>query len=276
MPPLSRTEHESLTAIGESGHKIAGLRRVHCSYHKCLTVYFEKVLKGMAGSLLGLSGGYKHFNSRLATFYRDGHDFAVSSINNHRIDLDRFEDVRVTRFVRDPRDLIVSGYFFHKQSSEAWCDVVDPTTEDWSVVNGVVPEALADARRPRSFREFLNEVSLEEGLLAELAFRRRHFEGMRTWSSDDHRIKLFRYEDVLDREVEIFDQIFRFYELPFAARRVGLYYASRFRASKAIHRSDHIRDPRIGQWREVFTEAVTKRFDDQYGDLIEMLGYAHR
>jgi hypothetical protein len=255
--------------------QIRGFRRVHCSYHKCLTVYFEKVLKRMVQTPFALAGGYRHFDSRLDAFYRDCGDYAVASINNHVLDLDRFENIRVTRFVRDPRDLIVSGYFFHKRSTESWCDVVDPTDEDWKVVGGVVPEVLGRRGGRESFREYLNDVSLEEGLLAELDFRRGHFESMRAWPKGDRRVEVFRYEDVLGREGEIFDRIFRFYELPFVARRIGLHYAHRFRATgRTSLSSDHIRDPRIGQWREVFTQAVTRRFDDEYGDLIERLGYA--
>ena len=273
-PKTEISQSESLAA-DTSPAQIGGLRRVHCSYHKCLTVYFEKVLKRMVRTPFGLAGGYRHFDSQLDAFYRDCEDYAVASINNHVLDLDRFENVRVTRFVRDPRDLIVSGYFFHKHSTESWSEVVDPTNEDWKVVAGVVPEAMVGRGGRESFREYLNDVSPGEGLLAELAFRRGHFESMRAWPKHDRRVELIRYEDVLGREGEIFDRIFRFYILPFIARRIGLHYAHRFRAAgRTSLRSGHIRDPRIGQWREVFTQTVTQRFDDEYGDLIERLGYA--
>ncbi len=147
------------------------MRRVHCSYHKCLTVYFGRVLKRMASAPFGLAGGYRHFASRLDDFYRDCSGLGVASVNNHALDLDRFDEIRVTRFVPDPRDLLVSGYFFHKQSREDWSRVSHPTDADWVVVNGVVPESVKATGS--SYRDYLNEVSLEEGLLAELAFRRR-------------------------------------------------------------------------------------------------------
>ena len=192
-------------------------------------------------------------------------------VHGHSLDLDRFDDVRVTRFVRDPRDLIVSGYFYHERSAEPWCDIVDPIEKGWVDAPGTFDAEIAPRR---SLAQYLNEVSLEDGLLAELGLRRRAFEGMRAWVEDDPRVVLFRYEEILGNEAEIFDRIFRFYELPFASRQLGLHYARRFRAAKRSHRSDHIRDPRGGQWREVFTPAFTKRFNDQYGDLIEILGYA--
>lgn len=250
--------------------QIGGRRRVHCSYHKCLTAYFRKVVSRLFRSPFGPDGEYRHFDSRIDEFYHDCEKYAVASVNNHVLDLDRFEDIRVTRFVRDPRDLIVSGYFYHKRSVEPWCDVVSPTKEDWVVVNGTIPEALPERR---SFAQFLNEVSLEEGLLAELEFRRRHFESMRAWGADDPRVEVFRYEEILGNEAEIFDRVFRFLELPFSARQIGLHYARKFRAAKSSSRGGHIRDPRSGQWRTLFTRTVTKKFNDEYGDLAEKFGY---
>lgn len=257
------------------GMRISGRRRVHCSYHKCLTAYFKKVVSGMYRAPFGPRGAYRHFDSRIDAFYRDCEEVEIASLNNHVLELDRFEDIRVTRFVRDPRDLVVSGYFYHKRSAEPWCGIVSPTGEEWSVVNGTIPEALGGRR---SFAQYLNEASLEDGLLAELEFRRRHFESMRAWSADDPRVEVFRYEDVLGNESEVFDRIFRFFELPFGARQIGLHYARKFRARKfrAANRSKrggHIRDPRSGQWREVFTPGVTRKFNEAYGDLIEKLGY---
>jgi hypothetical protein len=251
--------------------KIGGRRRVHCSYHKCLTSYFQKVASRLFRSSFGPLGDYRHFNSRIDEFYRDCEKYAVASVNNQVLDLDRFEDVRVTRFVRDPRDLVVSGYFYHKRSAEPWCEVVAPTKEDWAIVNGTIPDALLGRR---SFAQYLNEVSLEEGLLAELEFRRRHFESMSRWRDDDSRIEVFRYEEILGNETEVFDRIFRFFELPFSARQIGLHYVRKFRAGNRSGRGDHIRDPRSGQWRDHFTPAVTAKFNQEYGDLLDRLGYS--
>lgn len=172
--------------------------------------------------------------------------------------------------MRDPRDLIVSGYFYHKRSAERWCEIVAPTKEEWAVVNGTIPGALTGRR---SFAGYLNEVSVEEGLLAEMEFRRCHFEGKRSWRDDDPRVEVFRYEEILGNESEVFDRIFRFYGIPFVSRKIGLHYAHKFRAANRASRAGHIRDPRGGQWREHFTPLVAARFNQEYGDLIEKLGY---
>jgi hypothetical protein len=232
-------------------------------------VYFQKVVGRMCRSPLGPGGPYRHFNGRIDEFYRECESHVIASVNNHALDLDRFDDVRVTRFIRDPRDLIVSGYFYHKRSAEKWCDIVDPGEQGWLDRPGQTAAASAG----RSFARYLNDESLEDGLLAELGFRRRHFDSMRRWNASDPRVELFRYEEILGNEVEVFDRIFRFYELPFYSRGIGRHYARKFCASKRASRSTHIRDARAGQWRKIFTSKVVNRFNDEFGDLLEALGY---
>ena len=102
-----------LLVIPQAPHpiRIRGRRLVQCGYHKCLTMYFRKVFgRTLRNPLVGL-GNFTHFFHRLDEFYRRCEGFSLASISGHAIELERFEDVRVTRFVRDPRDLLVSGYF---------------------------------------------------------------------------------------------------------------------------------------------------------------------
>jgi hypothetical protein len=47
----------------------------------------------------------------------------------------------------------------------------------------------------------------------------------------------------------------------------------KLRANKRGKEYAHIRDPRHGQWRAHFTPAVSRRFDQEFGDLLEQLGY---
>lgn len=270
-PRDSSTVPRDASAMHEA--RIRGRRRVHCAYHKCLTTYFRRVFERLDDAVLGLRGRYRHFDSRLDAFEREVEGCVVASLNNHALDLDRFEDVRVTRFVRDPRDLVVSGYYYHRRGAEPWCELVSPTDADWRVVNGVVPHQLAPGQ---SFATYLREASLEDGLLAELEFRQRHLESMRQWPEADPRVLVQRYEDVLGHEVAAFDRIFRFLELPEWTRRIGVVHAWRLRAARRRRRSEHIRDPRGGQWREVFTPAVVRRFDERHGDLLERYGYPDR
>lgn len=253
-----------------SRDSIQGLMRVHCGYHKCLTMYYRKIMNRLTDGRLGRAGSYEHCYSNVDQFYRRCEELTFASVSNHRIDLDRFESVRVSRFIRDPRDLLVSGYFYHKRSGEPWCDVVDPTDDDFAVVRGTRPAAMPAGL---SFAQYLNGISLEEGLAAEIEFRRAHFESMLEWPKQDERVRLYRYEDMMGNEVAVFDDLFRFYELSYYSRRLGLYHAKRLRAVHRQSKSRHIRNPAAGQWRERFTPELSKLFNDQYGALLEYLEY---
>lgn len=251
--------------------KIAGRVRVHAGYHKCLTEYCKSVYRKTCRSVwFGKTASFKHYYHRLDAFYQDCHRHTITSVSGQSIDLDRFDDIRVVRFIRDPRDLLVSGYFYHKRSAEHWCDLVDPVDLDWLVVNGAVPQRLPHGN---SLSGYLNQASMEEGLLAELEFRHHHFESMKHWPVSDERIRLFRYEDILGNEAEVFREILGFYELPWLACYNGVRYARLFSAAQKSGKAGHIRNASSGQWREYFSPGLRKTFNDQYGDLLLHLGY---
>lgn len=246
------------------------MRRIHCAYHKCLTIYFSRVMSRLYNDLRPKSGGYKHFNSHLDEFYESLGKFRILSVNNHKPDFDRLGDFRVTRFVRDPRDLVVSGYLYHKRGAEKWSNVVDPTPDDWKVVNGNIPAGM---KAGESYATHLQALPEEDGLLTEIEFRKRHFEGMLAWPEHDPRVLAFRYEDILGNEVATFARIFEFYRLPLLDRAIGRWLASRYSAKKQRRRMEHIRNPEPAQWKKRFTPRVTERFMDRYGELVERFGY---
>jgi hypothetical protein len=243
---------------------------VHCSYHKCLTVYFGRVMNGVFNLCLPWSRGYRHYNSHLADFHAGFRRHRITSINNRALDLDRLGRFRLSRFVRDPRDLVVSGYFYHRRASEDWVTIEDPSEEDWYFANGRVPEGLRAAGG--SFARYLQSVPEEEGLLAELEFRTPHFESMARWPVEHPDILVLRYEDVVGQEEEAFRRLFDFYGLSRLERTLGLWFAARYALGRRSA-DPHVRNPAAGQWRKHFTPRVRRAFDDRYAGLIERLGY---
>lgn len=247
---------------------------VHCSYHKCMTGYFATVAGAIYEKLFPWTRGYRHFNSLVDDFYGELGEWSVASVNNHCLDLDRLGDFRITRFVRDPRDLIVSGYHYHKRAAERWCAIVDPTDEDWRIVNGHVPEGL---RSGESYSAFLERVPTEEGLRAEMNFRRHHFASMLEWPEHHPHIRVFRYEAILGHEKEVFEEIFGFYGASAATRKLAGLVADRRSAGRRRSKLKHIRDPEPRQWANLFTPALVEEFDALYGNVLERLDYGrHR
>ena len=184
---------------------------IHCSYHKCLTVYFGRVMRSVFSRCLPWSGGYRHYNSHLEDFYAGFSDYRIASVNNRALDLERLGRFRLSRFIRDPRDLVVSGYFYHRRGAEPWLRIEAPTEEDWYFANGRVPEGLKGTGL--SFAAYLQSLPSEEGLLAELEFRAPHLESMARWPAKHPDVATWRYEDIVGREGAVFREVFEFYGL---------------------------------------------------------------
>lgn len=253
-----------------SENLIKGKIRTHCSYHKCLTMYVRRCFDKAVRIAYPLSGSYRHFFHRIDDFYRNCNEYNISTISGSNINLDLFEDIKVSRFIRDPRDLLISGYFYHKRSAEDWCNHINPEDLDWGIVNGAIPKAIP---KDTSFSQYLNKVSIEEGLLAEIEFRKYHFKNMLNFNDSDSRVQTYRYEEIIGNEEHIFNKIFSFFEIPPIAKKISSHYVKKYSATSILNKSDHIRNPNSGQWKKYFTPKVEDRFNEKYTDLLIKLGY---
>jgi hypothetical protein len=243
---------------------------IHCSYHKCLTVYYRRVMDAVFNRCLPWSRGYRHYNSHLDDFYAGYREQRVASVNNRALDLERLGRFRLSRFVRDPRDLVVSGYFYHKRGAEPWVTIESPTADDWYFANGNIPAGLRE--NGSSFARYLQSLPEEDGLLAELEFRKFHFESMAAWPAQHPDIVTVRYEDVIDDQARVFRELFVFYGMSPLERLLGNFFAQRYSIRK--RKADpHVRNPASGQWRKHFTPKLKQAFDADYAELVRSLGY---
>ena len=158
--------------------------RIHFSFHKSLTKYTSQTLNRVLNNLSLRKNGYKHFNSLKNEFFAQLPHLNMASLNNHFLTLDELEQASGEKntcslFVRDPRDLLVSGYFYHRKGVEPWTRVQNPSESDYEVVNGNVPEKLKQTKL--SMYEYLNQCDHNEGLLMELEFRKHHFNSLKKW-----------------------------------------------------------------------------------------------
>ena len=230
--------------------------RIHATLHKCLTMYYIRVMGGALDWLPRRRQRFTHVESIQGLLYNQLDKYRVISCSGFAIDIARLDDdFRIVRFVRDPRDLIVSGYFYHKRSAEPWFRMRSPTEEYWQAINGRLPAGMPSGP---SYAEYLQSLDREAGLLAEMEFRDAHLQSLREWP-DDERIQLIRYESILGNERKVFSEIADFYELGrFEQARIARLadrYSSRRRST-----DKHIRNPQPAQWREHFTPAVEARF----------------
>lgn len=241
--------------------------KIHCSYHKCLTAFYRRVVSKTFRILLKNNNtSYLHTKSLKDKFYENIDNYEIISINNQNLDFKRFnKKYKITRFVRDPRDLIVSGYFYHKKGTEPWTRIKNPSLEDWKVVNGNIPKSILNYKG--SYCDFLNKVPIEEGLLAEMEFRKFHFESMQSWEKNEN-IRVFKYEDILGNESSVFKSIFKFYGYNDIISKIAGYYAKKYSSPSFLKKDKHVRNTEATQWQSIFSNKILERFYEQYSDLL--------
>lgn len=165
--------------------------------------------------------------------------------------------------MRDPRDVLVSWYFSWKHSHQVMADVGER-------------------------REQLQKMSGDEGLIygIENLAADGLFNALRSWNqvrlAPATELMVVRYEDLIDAEQ------FAFYQRLFAhcdiripeeplrdlLQRHSFAALARGRDRGIEDVSSHLRKGIHGDWKNHFSPAVTEKFRNVTGDLIEALGYS--
>jgi hypothetical protein len=195
---------------------------------------------------------------------------------------------RAIRMIRDPRDIWVSGYLYHRHNDEDWCTNadLDPTPPiGWPQVDHSFahwPEAWK-----RDYLERLNGESYQRNLLRRsqaegLDFELDGYTGctlatMREWALNGVDALDVRLEDV----VANFDVTMRKVFDHFGFGETHVTSALEVARSEDVNRMDdaaiavrpQIHSRTISKWRDVLTEDQVARFEALHGDLIRQLGY---
>lgn len=229
---------------------------VHCAHHKVGTVWFGKVM-GHVARETGIGFSRLPRSQRVADLtpglYLDPHSAMTI----------RSDDVfRGSHLVRDPRDIVVSGYRYHLRSSELW-------------LHRPIPEFHG-----QTYQERLNSLPREEGLALEIARSAQLFRMMRCWDYDDPRVLEFRYEDVFGNDEHLWRTLMTHWGLEGddleRAVEIGVHHAYRnvkARAEAAGSEPKHLGKGAPKQWQDEFTPALIDLIEEAAGDLITRLGY---
>jgi hypothetical protein len=293
-----------------------GQRRIlaYFGHHKCASTWIAEILRQVA-----LEAGLHHFvvvddltpqasgllrngarnlafeRSALRTVAESRRADIVSCLTADRAQADILRPFRGVHVIRDPRDIVVSAYFSHRNSH--------PTDN--------VPHMA-------EHREALREVSQEEGLLLEMEFSSHELLELGEWDYGNEHILEVKMEDLTARPYETFISVFRHFELlaeqdptlgrdqfrvavaRLANRRLvrhrwirrlrrpvvvtgemllGTVYANRFetktrgRAKGSEDVTSHYRKGIAGDWASHFTPRHAEAFTRKFGDLLINLGY---
>jgi hypothetical protein len=252
------------------------------THHKTGTALCRKVFSAVA----------TEFGWQFQRLFRWTNDLPASDITHFATSLvgprvleQEFRGVHV---VRDPRNLAVSGYAYHRRCREKWCintnfDLTPPI--DYPRV------PYSTERRPdewkhrylveldgRSYQEHLRRLGPEEGLLFEM----RHYaywttEQMLGWNYDDPRILEVKLEDIATNFDAVWSEIFE--HLGFNEKQcdTALAIAAHHDLSRMGPEEraavEHASFPESADWRDHFGPVHRSEYDAHYGRAHARLGY---
>ena len=258
------------------GHKILVF-----TYHKSGTVLLEQVMRRIAISF-GLQ--VRTLYGRVATL-DDAADITV--VAHSLLALPLPPGFRGVRIVRDPRDIWVSGYLYHRRCDEGWCVNVDTTPRPpigypqvpFSMLHLPVQRRLEFLQRlaGRSYQQNLLDRDTASGLAFEMdGYTSVTLDAMRAWRP---------HPDILDVALEVlaadYDAtLMRMFghlgldaaQCDSAVALAGVEDVARM-DDATIEAHGHIVSRRLSKWREMLTAEQVLGFERQHGDLIAALGY---
>lgn len=228
---------------------------VHCCYHKVGTAWFIRVLRKIA-RYYGLN-----FQCCLQSELKRNTDIFMEYTS--RLDIEKLPDYVGSHIIRDPRDVVISAYFYHLWTKEEWAHIPRKSLKNLS------------------YQEYLNSLNQEEGLIAEMqGISKEVIEEMSCWDYNNPNFFEFKYEDIIRNEKKVFYEIFEHYNFNEKAIQNCITIAEKFnfknqskRNIGAIKQNSHLRSGKIGEWQELFTENHKQQFKELFGDILIKLGY---
>lgn len=256
-------------------------RIVVCTYHKSGTTLFHRILEPLA----------KQLGLRFAVLYgmveKIDPAIDIALIGHSLMRPIRRPPFHCVRIIRDPRDILVSGYLYHLRTREGWCTNTnfDPTPPiTWPRVDFSMqhrPEEWKQAwltrLQGRSYQQNLRDRDLTQGLIFELeGYTASTLGAMRNWKPPVGAMDV-RLEDIALSFDTTMRRIFLHLGLTEDECAIAVRIAAQHDVNRmddaALARNSHIHSRQLSKWRDVLTPRVLQMIERRHGDLISMLGY---
>lgn len=164
------------------------------------------------------------------------------------------ENTVTSTVIRDPRDIIVSGFYYHQWCKETWC-------------------LKKDIMYQKSYQDHLNSLDTNDGLILEIVkFNERFRRMMRFIPYIEH---VIRYENIFNNEQKALEPLLDTWNLNDDLREKAKWAIDKFSFAKIKNQmnNNHARKGVPGQWHDHFKENHIKLFKTIYPNFVENLGY---
>lgn len=250
-------------------------------YHKSGTVLFNKILNNIS-VMYNLNYiqiyGYTDIIPAEADIVLFSH-----SIVSKRIFKNSFIGVHI---VRDPRELIISGYLYHKRTKEEWCTTIHnkinlnfpyiPTFLEQS--SEVEKINYINSLKGTSYQAMLKNLSQEQGIIFEI----NNYSGwtidcIDKWDYKNDKIMEVKFENIMKNFNEEFSDIvkwlgFKDDEIANIISSIQEYDISNF-SKEDLKKNNHISNEGFSKWEKYFSKTHKRIFKQRYPQLLQKLSY---
>lgn len=229
---------------------------IHCGHHKCGSSWIAKVLLQIS-SKYGIKMSMLPHYSMQADYYD-----SVILYDNHSDVILGDNDYIGTHLIRDPRDIIISGYFYHLWSSDE-------------------SEVEYDAPLDIKYRYNNKSLSFDDGLIFEMKnVSLVTILKMNKWDYNNPKFLELKYEDLISNSDDMFIKMFNYWGInPIyidECLKISREHHMTSKTGRKVGEEDsksHMRNGLPGQWKMYFTDKHKSYFKDQFGDILIKLGY---
>ncbi len=234
---------------------------VVCTHHKTGTVWMAGIFRAIKRQYkLKLHGGLQSALPDDADIFLQDHskvDFAAL----RKLAAKQGRPLRAIHIIRDPRDVIISGCFYHTKTTEKWANKAKASYGG------------------KSYREAISALGSDHD---KLVFEMKNAGGktvneMQAWDYDNADVFEAKYEDLIDdREYARFKPMMQF--LGFKGEDLHSVLEivktnSLFGAATGGGGADHVRSGESRQWKATFTPELKAAFLTEFPDALSRLGY---
>lgn len=222
------------------------------THHKTGTVWMKNIFSQSCSQLK-----LKFYNGQLE---QSPPDFNVLLEEHSQFDFDRLNtEYKGLHIIRDPRDIIISGCFYHQKAHEKWLHISE------------------DKFGGLTYQEKINSYdALDDKILFEMENSSLwNIQAITNWNYTNPAFFEVKYENLIaDIDLLLFHKIFTFlgFSGQFIPGMLKIAYKNSI-FSGNLRKSVHVRAAKEKQWEKYFKPQHKTKFVELYGDALIKLGY---